>query len=467
MDDQHTFLSTKEHEIVDRAGRVVVLRGVGLGGWMNMENFVTGFPANEESLRWTLHRSLGAERYEFLFDRYLEYFFTEEDARFIRSLGLNLVRIPVNYRHFEDDMRPFEIKESGFKHLDRVVELCARHGIYTIIDLHAAPGCQNQDWHADNPTHRALFWQHKHFQDRVVNLWEVFAGRYKDNPWVAGYNPLNEPADPSAAMIEPFYRRVYQAIHAIDPEHIIFLEGNRYAKDFHCLGEPLPNVVYTLHDYAVPGFIDGGPYPGISRGVYVDKEILRRNFLETCQYMLDNRVPIWVGEFGPVYTGKPDLDSMRFRLLEDQLDIYAAYQASWALWTYKDIGLQGVVHTAPGCKWTERIRPVLEKKRLLGVDSWGGLDEHIRHIMGPLEETFAAHFPAYNPFPFGAQWQINRVVRHVLLAEPLLEEFGALVRDLTETDIDELMHSFHFRNCVPRMELCEILSNLGVDIIPG
>lgn len=27
--------------------RPVVLRGVGLGGWMNMENFITGYPGTE------------------------------------------------------------------------------------------------------------------------------------------------------------------------------------------------------------------------------------------------------------------------------------------------------------------------------------------------------------------------------------------------------------------------------------
>ena len=56
---------------------------------------------------------------------------------FVRSLGLNLVRLPINYRHFEDDMRPFELKEEGFKHLDRAIDECARHGVYTILDLHA------------------------------------------------------------------------------------------------------------------------------------------------------------------------------------------------------------------------------------------------------------------------------------------------------------------------------------------
>ena len=48
------------------------------------------------------------------------------------------------------------------------------------LDLHAFPGYQNQHWHSDNPTHIAAFWQHPHFQDRVVNLWQAFATRYRD-----------------------------------------------------------------------------------------------------------------------------------------------------------------------------------------------------------------------------------------------------------------------------------------------
>jgi aryl-phospho-beta-D-glucosidase BglC (GH1 family) len=36
---------------------------------------------------------------------------------------LNCIRIPFNYRHFEDDMNPRVLKESGFKHLDRVIDL--------------------------------------------------------------------------------------------------------------------------------------------------------------------------------------------------------------------------------------------------------------------------------------------------------------------------------------------------------
>src|ERR671933_1273435 len=130
------LLSTDGSRITNREGNSVVLRGFGLGGWMNMENFITGYPANEQAQREAIRAVLGDQLDELFFDRFLEYFFTEADARFVSSLGLNLVRVPLNYRHFEDDMRPFELKESGFRHLDRVIETCARHDLYTILDLH-------------------------------------------------------------------------------------------------------------------------------------------------------------------------------------------------------------------------------------------------------------------------------------------------------------------------------------------
>jgi aryl-phospho-beta-D-glucosidase BglC (GH1 family) len=457
MPSYQAFLKVNQNLIQNQAGEQVILHGIGLGGWMNMENFITGFPANENAFRQVVYRALGKEKADFLFERYLDYFFTDKDADFIRSLGLNLVRLAFNYRHFEDDMNPMTIREAGLKHLDRVVKICADHEIYTILDLHAAAGYQNQDWHSDNPSQQAFFWQHKHFQDRAVWLWEIISERYKDNPWVAGYNPLNEPSDPTGKLINTFYRRVVAAIRKVDPDHIIFLDGNRYSQDFSVLGPPMPNVVYTLHNYAVPGFIDGGDYPGISRREYFDKTVLREKFLKACQYMLENQTPIWVGEFGPVYTGDPEKDAMRYNLLQDQLSFYREVGVNWSLWTYKDLGLQGMVSLKPDSKWIQKIQPILDKKALLGVDSWGGMDNNVRHILEPIELTFAEFFPNYKPFPFGVQWQINRTVRHILLAEPLIEDFYPLLHGLTLNEIDELMASFRFEHCSPRLELVRII----------
>ena len=357
-------------QIVGEAGPVL-LRGFGLGGWMNMENFITGYAGAESQQRRALRRVLGPEGYERFFERFLAVFFTDDDAAYLASLGLNSLRIPFNYPHFEYDAAPMVLKEEGFRLLDRVIDACARHGIYTILDLHAVPGAQNQHWHSDNPTQWASFWTHRHLQDRVVHLWEAIADRYRGNPWVAGYNPINEPGDAEGSTIGPYYRRLEAAIGAVDPDHILFLDGNRYSTQLDQLGDPLPNAVYTVHDYALPGFVDGGPYPGVSRGDYIDRDKVEETFLARTAYMGETQTPIWVGEFGPVYTGDPDRDEQRYRLLEDQLEIFDRYGASWALWTYKDIGLQGVVSVDPGSAYMQRIAPVLEKRSRLGVDSWG------------------------------------------------------------------------------------------------
>lgn len=89
----------------------------------SMENFITGYPGHESQHRAAMRKVLGTQKYEFFFDKWLENFFTDADAKFFASLGLNCLRIPFNYRHFEDDMAPRVIKPSGFKHLDRVIDL--------------------------------------------------------------------------------------------------------------------------------------------------------------------------------------------------------------------------------------------------------------------------------------------------------------------------------------------------------
>src|SRR5690606_6450229 len=336
-DERVTMLHVSGAELRTSDDRPVRLRGVGLGGWMNMENFITGYPANEASMRAAVRQVLGEERAELFFDRLLSSFFTEQDAALLARLGMNCVRIPVNYRHFESDDRPFEITEYGFGHLDRVIGLLGSHGIYSVIDLHALPGSQNQHWHSDNPTHVASFWQHRHFQDRVVHLWEAIADHYRDNPWVAGYNPINEPGDPSGKVVGPFYDRLVKAVRAADPRHVLFLDGNTYSTDFSIFREVYENTVFVCHDYALAGFAHGGGYPGYTQGRWCDRDELERTFEERSRFQRETGTPLWVGEFGPVYTGDPELDRERYQILRDQLEIYDGHQAGWSLWTYKDV----------------------------------------------------------------------------------------------------------------------------------
>jgi endoglucanase len=443
--------------LTDESGRTVTLTGYGLGGWMNMENFITGYPGTESLQRKALHTALGDEGYHRFFGRFLDDFFGDQDAAYLASLGMNALRVPLNYRHFEADDRPFEIIEDGFRPLDRLIERCAAHGIYTILDLHALPGCQNQHWHSDNPTHWAQFWVHRHFQDRVVHLWETIAARYADRPEVAGYNPVNEPADASSEVIGPFYQRLERAIRAVDPRHVLFLDGNRYSTDFSVFAEPFDNAVYSAHDYALPGIARGSEYPGMTRGEFFDRDVVAKTFLRRTEFMRQTGTPIWVGEFGPVYTGDERTDTSRYQLLRDQLEIYREHGAGWSLWTYKDIGLQGLVHTRPDCAYLERIEPVLAKKKRLGSDSWGGDDSQVRHVLDPIEQLVDKEFPDFEPFPWGRRPWVTTLVRNILLAEPLVGEFGRCFAGVTPAQAEELAGCFAFSECVPRAELAAIL----------
>lgn len=451
------WLKISGDQIVNLKGDTVCLRGFGLGGMLHMENFIDGYPANEETMREGLLQVLGEKKYKLYFDTFLKSYFTEPDAAYIQSMGLNLVRIPINYRHFEDDMNPGVIKKEGFEYLDKVIELCAKHKIYTIIDLHALPGCQNQHWHSDNPTHKALFWEYKDFQDRVVKLWEVIAERYKGQPWVAGYDLINEPAEPTGTKLVPYYKRLYDAILKVDPNHLMFLEGDHYAVDFSKFTDVWPNVVYTNHDYAVPGFIHGQDYPGITRGRYFTKDTLEKDFLKKSEFMYSHKVPLWVGEFGPVYTGIPEKDEMRYQILKDQLAYYNKYKVSWCIWLYKDMGLQAVTHQKDSTPYMKLVSEFLKKKARLGADAWGSTDKEIRPVLEPIEKMMDKEFPDYNPFPSGRKTNINLMIRHILIAEALVPDYCNLFKNLSEQEVVALAESFRFDNCVKRDRLEKIL----------
>ncbi|OBT81321.1 hypothetical protein VE02_09846 [Pseudogymnoascus sp. 03VT05] len=440
------ILRTKGSSIVDANGNVVLLRGTALGGWMLMENFMNGFPG-----QWSF------------FDKFLEYFFTEKDAEFLASLGINSLRLPLNYHHFEDDMNPMVIKEEGFKHVDRVVKICAKYNIYTILDLHAAPGGQSQDWHCDNPTGYAAFWDHKHFQDRVINLWQFIAKRYKSNTWVAGYNLLNEPADQQWSRLLAFYDRIVPAVREIDPDHILWLEGNTFSMDFYDFSTVFPNTVYAVHDYCGFGFPNRiGRYKGEpEQDVYIRKMYDRK-----VEFMKKHNVPIWNGEFGPIYerletnADWEEQNEERYKMLDKQMSIYTAEGISWNIWSYKDINVMGMTHLSPASAWMRLLAPILEKKRALAVDSWAYDDAHLQPgLFEPLHQWFADNVPEKYSKKYPWQWRMHmhvfRGIRGITMAEYMIPEWADYFKDLSYEQLDELAASWKFENCVGRQRLNE------------
>jgi endoglucanase len=452
------FVHTRGTSIIGTDGEPVRLQGICIGGWLNMENFITGFAANESMMRSGVLDVLGQDRYTLFFDSLLSNFFGDDDAAFLASIGVNSVRIPLNYRHLEDDANPFVVKEEGFAHLDRAIAACAANGIFSIIDLHAVPGSQNHHWHSDNATHRALFWEQRQFQDRAVHLWEAIADHYKDEVWVAGYNLLNEPADESRKAIGPFYAQLLQAIRGVDPHHVLFVDGNTYATEFDIFGEQWDNTVYTCHDYVRSGLGRGGPYPGLTDGVYVDKAKVEETFLKRSEYARRTGTPLYVGEFGPLYTGDEAVDTQRRQILTDQLDIYRDYGAGWALWTYKDVGRQGLVTVAPGSPYLERFGAFIAKKNRLAADQWGTDGEGPREVSRPVQDLIAREAPQFEPYPWGRFDWVRTLLLNITVAQALAPEYASGFDGLTQDELVALAESFSFANCAIREPLREQLS---------
>jgi len=456
--------------IVNSAGEQVVLKGAGLGGMLNMENFITGFSGHEHEHRAAMESVLGKEKADFFFARLLHHFFTEDDAALFASLGFNCLRVPFNHRHFMDNDNPSVIKQSGFALLDRIVDICGKHNIYVVLDLHTAPGGQNQDWHCDSGVHHALFWEFRDFQDRAIQLWEALAAHYAGNPVIAGYNPLNEPADPKHTRLIDWYVRAEKAIRAVDPEHMLFLDGNTYAMDFSRfpVDRPLPNTVYSCHDYSVLGFPLAEQYEGTA----AQKAKLRSSFKRKVEYMQAANVPIWNGEWGPVYQDPrtdPDAaatNSKRFALLKEQLQVYREFgDVSWSIWLYKDVGYQGMVYTDPESPYMKLIAPFIAKKQRLGLDFWGicdksGIDGEVyAPFIAKLKESVPEHLQnSKYPNTWTFDRQVERLVREMLLSEYVGWEMAELFRGKSKDELEELAASFALRNCKTRDELNKILT---------
>jgi hypothetical protein len=181
----------------------------------------------------------------------------------------------------------------------------------------------------DELTALKTVWNHKDFQDRTVWLWERLAEHYKDNKWIAGYNPLNEPTDPQHTRVVTFYDRVYNAIRAIDPSHIIFFDGNTFASDFTHFGnayQKWENTAYSIHDYSLFGFPASDQEYG---GTDQQKHRLKRSYEKKREWLDERGLCVWNGEWGPVYARKQyegdatdHINEIRYHVLKDQLEIY-------------------------------------------------------------------------------------------------------------------------------------------------
>lgn len=238
-------------------------RGVNLGGWLVLEKWMTpslfeGLAATDET-RWCVE--LGAAAAPRLRAHWRD-FIGHADFEWIAACGLNAVRIPVGHwilgppypAHPSYDGSPAPFVTGGIDVLDQAMDWAAAAGLQVLIDLHAAPGCQNG---FDNGGLLGICdWASRaEYLDHSVELLGRLARRYRSHPALGGIEVLNEPRwDVPTGLLADYYRRAHAAIRAEIPDPavaVVFHDGFRPAPQFRPLLDPAdtPGAVWDIHRY--------------------------------------------------------------------------------------------------------------------------------------------------------------------------------------------------------------------------
>ncbi|MFT3824764.1 MAG: cellulase family glycosylhydrolase [Chitinophagaceae bacterium] len=326
------YLKADGKRIVDANNKEVLLRGMGLGGWMLQEPYMlqlSGVVDAQHQFKQKVEELIGKEKTAIFYDAWLKNHCTKTDIDSLAAWGFNCVRLPIHYNLFTlpVDEEPVPGKNTwlkkGFALTDSLLSWCAANHIYLILDLHAAPGGQGNDLPiADRDKAKPSLWQDEANREKTIALWKELATRYVNKPWIGGYDLLNETnwgftnaADKNGCaekMNEPLKKMltdITAAIRTVDKKHILFLEGNCWANNYSGMF-PLwdNNMAVSFHKYwnennkgSIQGFL---------------------NIRE------QQNVPVWLGESG-------ENSNVWFT---DAISLLETNNIGWTWWPLKKLG---------------------------------------------------------------------------------------------------------------------------------
>lgn len=317
------YVKAEGDHLVKPDGDKLFLKGIGLGNWLLPEGYMWKFGKTNSprKINEVISELIGPAAARNFWKEYRNNYITRKDIAYIKKIGMNSVRVPIDYRVLSPERHPDVWLESGFEHLDKIIKWCRKEGIYVILDMHAAPGGQTGE-NIDNGWGYPYLFKSPESQQRVIKIWEKLAKRYKDEPTVLGYDLLNEPIptfegyDELNKYLVPLYKRITKAIRKIDYNHIIIVEGAQWATNFKIFGQPFDdNMMYSFHKYWMPP--------------------KQEQIQEYVDFRDKYNVPVWLGESGE----NDNAWVADFRQLLEKNDI------GWSFWPYKKLEAKSCIVT--------------------------------------------------------------------------------------------------------------------------
>lgn len=356
------------------AGQVVQLKGVNVGGWLVMEDWQSPTNAHDQiTMLKVLGERFGNDKAWELVNQFQDTWFTEKDFDILKAEGVNVLRLPVTYFEMAND--DGSLKDKGRERLEWFLREAEKREIYVLIDLHGAFGSQNGNDHSGDTSNPGVgnFFGNEDNIKKTIRLWKEIAKVAKDNPWVAGYDLLNEPGGALGTEQFEVYDRLYNAVREIDSDHIIHLQA---------IWEPMhlpnpefynwENVVYQYHFY---GWDD-------LNNLDYQKQFINSKVTMVNEYTNYN-VPLFVGEF----TFFTNIDSWEYGL-----STFDQQGWSYTSWTYKVSGEDSSwgMYTAP--KTANEVADIYQDDFETIKEKWSVTTETGFTRNTPIADVLSAHF---------------------------------------------------------------------------
>lgn len=326
------FLKADGISIVNEKGDNVLLRGVGLGGWMLQEGYMlhVNVESQQHRIRERIETLIGKEQTQAFYDSWLANHTTKTDIDSLHAWGFNSVRLPMHYNLYtlSVDQEPVAGQNTwltkGFALTDSLISWCKANNMYVILDMHAAPGGQGNDLNiSDRDPSKPSLWQSDANKEKMIALWRRLAARYANEPTVAAYDIINEPnwgfvdtvndrnglREQKNIPLKQLMMDITRAIREVDQKHIIIIEGNGWGNNYNgILGPWDNNMVLSFHKY------------------------WNNNDQQSIQHILNDRekyhVPVWIGETG-------ENSNTWFT---EAIHLFETNNMGWCWWPLKKLG---------------------------------------------------------------------------------------------------------------------------------
>ncbi len=163
--------------------------------------------------------------------------YTKKDFENIKSLGCDVIRLPINLHFMTDGAPNYNIDPLFYTFLDQVVNWAEELQMHLILDNHTFDPAANTD-----PNVGII----------LEKVWKQMAEHYKDRSNYIYYEILNEPHGISDALWNSIQQSVVNAIRTVDTKHTIIVGPagwNSYNNLYLMPTYTDSNLIYTFHFY--------------------------------------------------------------------------------------------------------------------------------------------------------------------------------------------------------------------------